>query len=97
MDPTYVCPLACQNVSSETTGSIELKFYMETPKGEGTNVCANSSGCKTKMVTMSIFGLKLFKIFLGTKRPIIFGIGTLCSTGDVGPMKCLQTMIIVRP
>ena len=45
--------------SSETTGPIELKFHMETPKEGGTKVCSNDPCHMTKMAAMPIYGKNL--------------------------------------
>ena len=62
--------------SSETTGPIELKFHMETPKDGGTKVCSNGPGHMTKMVTMPIYGKNHLKIFFSrTRWPMTLGLG----------------------
>ena len=63
----YVCVYvvgmsAFSNIfSSETTGPIEVKFYMEPPWDGGTKVCSNGPGHMTKMAAMPIYGKKLKK------------------------------------
>ena len=49
------------NISSETTGSIEVKFHMESPWNGGMKVCSNSPGHMTKMAAMPIYGKNLKK------------------------------------
>ena len=43
-------------LSSETSGPVELKFYMETPWDGGTKVCSNGPGHITKMAAKPIYG-----------------------------------------
>ena len=43
-------------VFSETTGPIELKFHMVTPKDGRTKVCSNGRGHITKLPTTPIYG-----------------------------------------
>ena len=49
------------NFSSETTGPIEAKFYVEPPWEGGTKVYSKGSGHMTKMATMPIYGKNLKK------------------------------------
>ena len=42
--------------SSETTGLIELKFYLETPLDERTKDCSEGPGHITKMAATPIYG-----------------------------------------
>ena len=49
------------NISSETTGPIEAKFYVEPPWDGGTKVCSNGSGHMTKMAAMPIYVKNLKK------------------------------------
>ena len=44
--------------SSETTGPIEAKFYMELLGTGGTKVCSSGPGHMTKMAAMPIYGKK---------------------------------------
>ena len=61
---------------SETTGPIELKFHMETPKDGVTKVCSNGPGHMTKMAAMPIYGKTPLKIFYSrTRRPMTSGLG----------------------
>ena len=61
---------------SETTGPIELKFHMETPKDRGTKVCSNGFGHMTKMAAMPIYGKNPLKIFSSrTRRLMTSGLG----------------------
>ena len=59
----YVCVLSTfSNVfSSETTGSIEVKFHMEAPWDGGTTVYSNGPGHMTKVAAMLIYGKNLKK------------------------------------
>ena len=70
-------PSTISNIfSSETTGHIELKFHMETPKDGGTKVCSNGPGHMTKMATMPIYGKNPLKIFFSrTRKPMTSGLG----------------------
>ena len=72
-----VRPSTISNIfSSETSGPIELKFHMETPKDAGTKVCSNGPGHMTKMAAMPIYGKNPLKIFFSkTRRPIALGLG----------------------
>ena len=56
-------PSAFRNNSSETTGPIELKFHMETPR-----ICSNGPGHMTKMATMPIYGKNPFKNLLQNQK-----------------------------
>ena len=47
--------------SSETTGPIEAKFYMELPWDGGTKVFSKGPGHMTKMDAMPIYGKNLKK------------------------------------
>ena len=47
--------------SSETTGPIEAKLYMEPPKDGGTKVFSNGPGHMTKMAAMPVYGKNLKK------------------------------------
>ena len=47
--------------SSETTGSIETKFHMESPWDRETKVCSNGPGHIIKMAAMPIYGKNLKK------------------------------------
>ena len=47
--------------SSETTGPIEAKFYVEPPRNVGTKVCSNGPGHMTKMAAMPIHDKNLKK------------------------------------
>ena len=50
-----VCSLsAFSDISSETTGLIEVKYHVECPWDGGTKVCAQGPGHMTKMATMPI-------------------------------------------
>ena len=62
-------PSTFSNISSETTGPIELKFQMETPEDGGTKVNSNGPGHITKMAAMPIYGKNPLKIFSRTRRP----------------------------
>ena len=74
--PSVVCPPTISNIfSSETTGPIELKFHIETPKDGGTKVCSNGIGHMTKMDAMPIYGKNPLKIFSRTRRPMTSGLG----------------------
>ena len=54
---SVVRPPTFSNIfSSETTGPIELKFYIETPQDGGTKVCSNGPGHMTKVAAMPIYG-----------------------------------------
>ena len=69
-------PSTISNIfSSETTGPIELKFHMETPKDGGMKVCSNGLGHMTKIDSMSIYGKNSLKIFYRTRRPMTSGLG----------------------
>ena len=69
-------PSTFSNISSKTTGPIELKFHMVTPKDTGTEVCSNGSGHMTKMAAMPIYGKNRLKIFLSrTRRLMTLGFG----------------------
>ena len=62
--------------SSETTGPIELKFHMETPRDAGTTGCSNGPGHMTKMAAMPIYGKNPLKVFFSrTRRPMTSGLG----------------------
>ena len=53
----YVCVLSTfSNISSETTGPIEVKLHMESPWEGGTKICSNGPGHMTKMAAMPIYG-----------------------------------------
>ena len=58
----YVCVLSTfSNIfSSETTGPIEAKIYVEPPWDGRTKLCSNGPGHMTKMAAMPIYG-KNFK------------------------------------
>ena len=49
------------NISSETTGPIEVKFHMESPWDGETKDCSNGPGHMTKMAAMPIYGKNLQK------------------------------------
>ena len=72
-----VRPSTFSNIfSSETTGPIKLKFYMETPRDPGTKVCSNGPDHMTKMAAMPIYGKNPLKIFFSrTRRPMTSGLG----------------------
>ena len=58
----YVCISTFSNIfSSETTGPIEAKFYMEPPWDGVTKVYSNGPGHLTKMAALSIYGKTLKK------------------------------------
>ena len=54
--------------SSETTGPIEAKFYMEPPWDGGTKVCSNSDGHLTKMAAMPIYGKNLKNLLFRNQK-----------------------------
>ena len=57
-----VCVSTFSNIfSSETTGPIEAKFYVEIPWVGGTKVYSNDLGHMTKMAAMPIYGKNLKK------------------------------------
>ena len=57
-----VChPHSLNIFSSEVTGQIEAKFYMESPWDGGTKICSNGPGHMTKMATMPIYDKNLKK------------------------------------
>ena len=70
--PSVVRPSTFSNIfSSETTGPIKLKFYMETPRDAGTKVCSNCPDHMTKMAATPIYGKNPLKIFFSrTRRPM---------------------------
>ena len=72
-----VCMSTFSNIfSSETTGLIELKFYMKTPYNGGTKVCSNVPGHMTKMAATPIYGKNPLKIFFSrTRWPMTLGLG----------------------
>ena len=74
--PSSVRPSTFSNIfSSETTGTIELKFHMETPRDAGTIVCSNGPGHMTKMAATPIYGKNSLKIFFSrTRRPMTWGL-----------------------
>ena len=58
----FVCVSTFSNIfSSETTGLIEAKFYVEPPWDRGTKVCSNGPGHMTKMAAMPIHAKNLKK------------------------------------
>ena len=61
-----------KTVFSETIGSIELKFYMETPYNKLTKIYTNCFGHLTKMADMPIYGKNPLKIFFLNLLPIAF-------------------------
>ena len=69
--PSVVRPSTFSNISSETTGPIELKFHMETPQDAGTKVCSNGSGHMTKMAATPIYVKNPFKIFFPRTRRLM--------------------------
>ena len=73
----YICMSTFSNIfSSETTGSIEAKFYVKPPWDGGTKVCSNVPGHMTKMAAMPIYGKNLKKIFFsGTERQMALTLG----------------------
>ena len=75
--PSVVRPSTISNIfSSETTGPIELKFHIETPKDGGKKVCSNGLGHMTKMAAMPIYGKNPLKIFFSrTRRLMTSGLG----------------------
>ena len=76
---SVIClPHSLNIFSSETTGPIEAKFHMESPKDGGTKVCSNSPGHTHDQVGRHahIVMVKTLKIFnSGTKRPMILKLG----------------------
>ena len=76
--------------SSETTGPIKAKFYMELLCDKGTKVCSNGSGHMINMAALLLYVENLQKIFFsGTKRPMTLKLGMLeyyqvCSNDDPG-------------
>ena len=74
---SVVRPSTISNIfSSETTGRIELKFHMETPKDGVTKICSIGPGHMTKMAAMPIYGKNPLKIFFfRTRRPMTTGLG----------------------
>ena len=82
---SIVPPSTFSNNSAKTTWPVELIFHMETPNDGRTKVCSNSPGHMTKMAAMLIYGKETLKIFFSrTQRPI----------GGVGPIMCIQIMIL---
>ena len=68
--------IVCDLFFAETTGPIELKFHMATPKDWGTKVCSNGPGHMTKLAPMPIYGKNPLKIFcFRTRRPMTLGLG----------------------
>ena len=58
----FVCVSTFSNIfSSETTGPIEAKFYVEPPWDRGTKVRSNGPGYMTKNVATPIYGKNLKK------------------------------------
>ena len=58
--PSVVRPSTISNIiSSETTGPIKAKFYVEPPWEGGTKVYMNGPGHMTKMAAMPIYGKNL--------------------------------------
>ena len=68
---SVVRPSTFSNISSETTGPIELKFHMETCLDGGTKVCSNCPGHMTKMAAMPIYGKKPLKIYFSRTRRLM--------------------------
>ena len=61
---------------SETTGSIELKFYMKTPYNKLAKIYTNCFGHLTKMEDMPIYGKHNLKSFFSrTRRLVTLGLG----------------------
>ena len=54
--------------SSETTGPIEVKFYVEPPWDGGTKVCSNGPGQMTKVAAMPIYGKNLKNLLLQNQK-----------------------------
>ena len=50
-----ICMSTFSNISSETTGPIKIKFYMEPPWDRGTKVCSTGPGHMTKMAAANIW------------------------------------------
>ena len=78
----YVCMCVLSTFSnifsSETTGPIEAKFYVEPHWDGERKFCSNGTGHMTKMAAMPIYGKKPLKIFFsGTKRPMTLKLGML--------------------
>ena len=74
--PSVVRLSTFSNIFSETTGPIELKFHMETPKDGGKKVCSNGSGHMTKIAATPIYGNNPSKIFFSrTRRLMTLGLG----------------------
>ena len=53
--------------SSETIGSIEAKFHMESPWDGDTKVCSNGLGRMTKMAAMPIYGKNIKNLLQNQK------------------------------
>ena len=56
------------NISSETTGPIKFKFYMELLWDWGTKICSNGPGHMTKMAAMPIYGKNLKDFLLQNQK-----------------------------
>ena len=46
--------MAVSNISSEATGPVVTKFYVEPSGAEGTKICLNGPGYMTNMVAMPV-------------------------------------------
>ena len=82
--------------SSETTGPIEAKFYMEPPWDGGTKVYSNSPGHMTKMAAMPIYNKNLKK----SSSPQPKGRwlwNFVCNVGCSSAIKFIQMMTLGWP
>ena len=82
--------------SSETTGPIEAKFYVEASWDGGTKVCSNGPGHMTKMASMPIYGKNLKK----SSSPEPKGLwpwNLVCSIGYSSTTKFFQMMTLGWP
>ena len=68
------------NIFFETTGPIQFKFHMGTPKGKEKKVCTNVPGHKTKIAATPILGKNPLNIS-GTKRKGQWPWDLVCSIG----------------
>ena len=64
-----VCLSTFSNIfSSETTGPIEAKFYMEPSLDGGKKVCSNGLSQMTKMAAMPIYGKNLKNLLFRNQK-----------------------------
>ena len=97
--PSVVCRLHSLNIfSSETTGSVKVKFHMELLWDGGTKICSNGPGHMTKMAAMPIYmDSKNHKKSSSPEPKVRWPWNLVCSIGCSNTTKFVQILTLGWP